>query len=238
MLHSLSSRTPSARRARTRFAWLVLVTLAFPAIAQDTPPATATGTGVQAPPPPTTLKRRDEDLFKDESGREVPVSQYIPLSDQAVQEMRKELNAALETVNEARESKDAVRLNCVNDKVTAMKGILRISEDAMVALQEAMVSNANEKARYEFGKIKVAKKKMGQLAREAKNCAGAEASYTGEAEVTLEEDEELLGTDPYYGYGDFFANPEDYVSRGDQSLPGDGDSVDGRLPPVSSYQGD
>jgi hypothetical protein len=216
-----------------RWSMVLLLVGGVPALAQtaEAPPP-SDGTAA-APKPP----RRDENLFKDEGGREVPVSQYLQLSDQSVQEMRKELTNALEILRAAREAKDAVRLNCVNDKITAMKGILRISEDSFISLQEAMSSNANEKARYEFGKIKVSRKKMAQLSTEASNCSGAEASYTGGAEVVLEEDQSLLGSDPYYGDPDFFSSPEDVIVEGDTSLPGDNTPIDSRPPPASPFQG-
>jgi hypothetical protein len=254
MLKTTADRSKT-KSSLLRFAVLALLVGGVPAMAQSddgSAPSTHDATGSDttttepAPPEATTPAepkapeptRRDEDLFKDESGRDVPVSQYIPLSDQSLQEMRKELTDALSTLKSARDAKDAVRLNCVNDKITAMKGILRISEDAFISLQEAASSNANDKARYEFGKIKVARMRMGKLSADASNCAGAEATYTGGAEVVLEEDQELLGTDPYYGYGDFFASPEDYIVGGDQTLPGDNSPIDARPPPASPFQGD
>ena len=52
--------------------------------------------------------------------------------------MREILSRVLKHLEEAREERDVIKLNCVNEKLTAIKGLLKISEQADVSMQEAL----------------------------------------------------------------------------------------------------
>ena len=178
----------------------------------------------------------------------VDPSKFLPMGEKSIQEMRTALRLGLDTLRQAREAKDAVRLNCVNDRITAMKGIMKISEDAYIALQEAMATNAIENARYEFGKIRVSQQKMKDLRTQAENCAGAEATFSGGTEIEVEEEASPTVTETYYDpstSGSFFneTTSTEAVSSGvDDGLNAEpvagsetqvGGGIDAR-PPVSS----
>lgn len=177
-------------------------------------------------------EEKKNDLFED-AGPDIPVSEYVPEAERMLTEMRADLSKALDQLARARQNKDAVKLNYVNEQVTTMKGILRISEDAFINLQEAMSSNALEKARYEFGKIRVSHRKMKELAAAVQNAKGAEASYTGGTDVQLEVDQAIVGGDPYYGNQEFFTAPQSgVVDSGDDGV-GSEDPPDARPQPAS-----
>jgi myosin heavy subunit len=177
-------------------------------------------------------KPEKSDLFED-AGPDIPVSEYVPQAESMLTEMRTELSKVLDQLARARQAKDAVKLNYVNEQVTTMKGILRISEDAFINLQEAISSNALEKARYEFGKIRVSHRKMKELAAAVANAKGAEASYTGGTDVQLEVDQAVVGGDPYYGNQEFFNAPQSgVVDSGDDGV-GAEDQPDARPQPAS-----
>lgn len=110
-------------------------------------------------------------------------------------QMRAALKAVIGKLEEARASKDVVKLNCVNDKLTNVKGLLRISEQADVALQEAVAKQEDQAANHEFTKVTIARGKVEQLKSEAEQCVGMLAFETGETQVTVEEPE-LPQTDP------------------------------------------
>jgi hypothetical protein len=52
--------------------------------------------------------------------------------------MRGSLSKVLGYFEEAREQRDVLKLNCVNEKLTAIKGLLRVSEQAAVTMMEAL----------------------------------------------------------------------------------------------------
>ena len=109
-------------------------------------------------------------------------------SEEALGEMRGILKKAMQMLADARKSNDAVRLNCVNEKVTQMKGILRVSEDAALALQEHMATNAIDKAQKELSKIRIGRSKLKEALTGANTCSGSEASFVGATTVEVEMD--------------------------------------------------
>jgi hypothetical protein len=120
----------------------------------------------------------------------VPDNQKSSRSAQQLARMRTILTEVLEHLAEAREERDVVKLNCVNEKLTAIKGLLKISEQADVAMQEALARRNSEIAHHEFEKVAVAGTKCEQLFSESEACVGELAVYSGETEVELEVKEE------------------------------------------------
>lgn len=212
-------RSLSFPRLRVLAALVVLG--ATPLIAQDTPP------------PPAG----DDEILFQPKDEEVPVARFQERSNEYLVEMRAALTRGLEILRETREDMDALRLQCVNEKVTAMKGILRISEDANISLQEAIATRATERARYEFNKIRTSRNKMAEMLSAAQNCVGAEASYTGGSDLTVEVDPSVIAQDPYYGDPDFFFTPEDSLTDPSGDELGGDDPPEARPPQVSIYQG-
>ena len=160
----------------------------------------------------------------------IPPSEFIAVSEKRVDDMRGMLKEAVQYVGQARETNDAIRLNCVNDKTLSMKGILRIGEDSFISLQEAMAINNESKGRYEFSKIRVSWKKMKDLRTHARGCVGAEASYTGgtvlDVDVQTAVESNVETTMDYWDVGDGTGRPgSGWVGSGDGAVPGlfDGD---------------
>lgn len=207
---------------RPRILAAVLLLGATPLVAQtDAPPAPAGG---------------EEALFQPKN-EEVPVARFQQTADEYLVEMRAALTKGLDILREAREDMDALRLQCVNDKITAMKGILRISEDANISLQEALATRATERARYEFNKIRTSRNKMAEMLSAAQNCVGAEATYTGGSDLTVEVDPSVIAQDPYYGDPDFFFTPEESLANPPGDTVGGDEPPSARPPQVSIYQG-
>lgn len=162
----------------------------------------------------------------------VPSTRYLEVAQESLGVMRANLTKGLDELKSAREKKDAVQLTCVNEQVTAMKGILRVSEDALVSLQENLAANDTERARFEFRKIQVSKRKMDDLLQAAVNCAGAEATESNTS-VEMEIDESLAIVDPYYGDSSFFFDPATTLVATDGTQLGQEDPPSVRPPPAS-----
>jgi hypothetical protein len=92
----------------------------------------------------------------------------------------------LELLNAARQEKDIQKVNCVNEKLTAAKALLLITERADIALQEHIVKKELASARHEYEKINIAKEKLKLLRSEAQACTG-QLTYTGDTKVDVEE---------------------------------------------------
>lgn len=120
----------------------------------------------------------------------------IAESDRALAAMRSVLRKTLEIEQIARREKDVIRLNCVREKLTAVKGLLRVAEQASVALQEAAARADEEAAHYEFQRIGLAATKVRQIGAEAQGCVGEVAIYTGPVQVVVDIDPEIPPKDP------------------------------------------
>jgi hypothetical protein len=117
-------------------------------------------------------------------------------SNANVGQMRQALKLVLTKLEDARASKDVIKLNCVNEKLTNIKGLLRISEQADVALQEAVARREDQAADHEFTKVAIARQRVDQLRAEAEQCVGLLAFETGPTEVIVEEPADLPALDP------------------------------------------
>ncbi|WP_164006896.1 hypothetical protein [Pyxidicoccus trucidator] len=166
---------------------LVVVLAAGVALAQGQ--ALAPSQPVAKPPAPA--------LSAFEKADDVPDGEKLERSTQALGVMREVLRQVLGKVEEARRTKDVVKLNCANEKLTQIKGLLRISEQADVSLQEALSTKETSTSDHEYTKVMIARQKVGQLRSEAEECIGQLAFRTDEnLFVEVEEPENLPGGDP------------------------------------------
>jgi len=88
-----------------------------------------------------------------------------------VSRVKSALKQVLSRVEEARNEKDIVKLNCVNEKLAQIKQILSVAEGAEIALQEA-IAKSDAGADAEYSKIAIARGKADQLRAEAEECIG------------------------------------------------------------------
>ncbi|MEK7706164.1 MAG: hypothetical protein AAB426_14480 [Myxococcota bacterium] len=120
-----------------------------------------------------------------ESELDVPDHEKPGRSREAIARMREILTRVIKMLEEAREERDVVKLNCINEKLTSIKGLLRIAEQSDVLLQEALARRDTEISSHEFEKIMIANQKCGQLATESEGCVGELAVYAGDTEVEV-----------------------------------------------------
>jgi hypothetical protein len=102
------------------------------------------------------------------------------------------LKDVLKSLEQARNEKDVVKLNCVNEKLTQIKGLLRVADQSNVALQEAVAKADEESAQHEFAKINIANQRAQQLRADAEQCIGQLAYVVDERTVvTVETPEDI-----------------------------------------------
>jgi glutamyl/glutaminyl-tRNA synthetase len=183
--------------ANLLFAGLAFAQVQAPA--PDSPPAPETAPLPPAPqaPPATPPPAEAAAIPPAEREPEYPDPEKLDRSNGALTRMRQHLKDVLEKLEEARNTKDVIKLNCVNEKLTQIKGLLRISEQADVSLQEAVAKRESSAAQHEFTKVTIAGKRVEQLRAEAEECIGQLAFRTDEnLSVEVEEPEGLPGSDP------------------------------------------
>jgi len=115
-------------------------------------------------------------------------------SRRAIDKMRGVLSKVIKYLEEARDQRDVLKLNCVNEKLTAIKGLLRVSEQADVAMQEAIATGESTASEHEYEKIMIASKKVQSLGTESEVCIGELAVYSGQTSVSVEVGDEVVST--------------------------------------------
>ena len=116
--------------------------------------------------------------------------EMIERSNKSLTRMRRALKIVLSKLEEARETKDVIKLNCVNDRLTDVKSMLRISEQADVSLQEALARHDHSKAIHALGTVEANGRKIDQLATESDQCIGLFAFDTAGTTLTVQEPED------------------------------------------------
>lgn len=159
------------------------------------------GTAFAQAPDTTTVTAQNADatvpVTQEEKPSEVPDKEKLRRSVEALARMRDVLRETLQKLEEARNTKDVVKLNCVNEKLTQIKGLLRISEQADVALQESIAKGEAASAEHEFTKVTIARQKVDQLRTEAEECIGQLAFRTDEQQqIEVQEPSYLPDYDP------------------------------------------
>lgn len=111
---------------------------------------------------------------------DLPNPEKVKRSAQVLVRMRKVLKEVTSKFDEARASRDVIKLNCVSEKLGQVKGLLRITEQSDLAMQEAMTKNEGLSVDHEYTKITIAKQRVEQLRAEAEECIGQLAFRTDE----------------------------------------------------------
>jgi hypothetical protein len=150
----------------------------------------ASSSAAQAPPTSPTAPSGLR--VEAQASEQVSDKEKLSQANGDLEQMRGVLKDVLKRLEEARNEKDVVKLNCVNEKLTQIKGLLKIAEQSDVALQESIAQGDEGSAQHEFAKVSIAKQKVDQLRAEAEQCIGQLAYVVDEkTQVTVETPEGL-----------------------------------------------
>lgn len=126
----------------------------------------------------------------------VPIREKQRRVDAMLAEQRVALRHGTELLQEARNTKDIVQLNCVNEKLTQIKGLLKLTENAATSMYDALGADDGPTINHEFTKMFVASQRSRGLRDEAEQCVGERSVYTGRTEVEVEIDSDISPKDP------------------------------------------
>jgi hypothetical protein len=124
----------------------------------------------------------------------IPDAEKVKHSSESLGRMRQSLKDVLKMLEDARNTKDILKLNCVNEKLTQIKGLLRISEQADVSLQESLAKSDSKVALQELTKVGIASEKVQDLEAQARQCLG-QLAYRSDENMVVEVDEPHLTSD-------------------------------------------
>jgi hypothetical protein len=102
----------------------------------------------------------------------------------SIARMKAALKQVLGRAEQARNEKDVVKLNCVNEKLTQMKSLIKVAEQADIALHESIAAKDTGGAT-EFSKIAIARTKVDGLRADSEQCVG-QLAYLVDDKTTIE----------------------------------------------------
>ncbi len=98
---------------------------------------------------------------------------------------------------EARQKKDVIRINCVQEKLARLNTVVEIARQTLKRLrQEAPRDETGDASRLLYEKMMLLKEQAQGLRRDAESCSGEEMSYTGATKVFFEQDKSIPREDP------------------------------------------
>jgi hypothetical protein len=142
-----------------------------PNVTPDTTPATSSGTEAVTPE-----QMRSQ------------AQTFLPQMDQATQAVRRQLE-------QSRESRDVVKVLCLNDKLNQIDVAIRAARDRMPVLTAALDKNDAENSRHEFAVLQVLRDRVRTLVQESNQCIGEEAGFVGESKVIVNIDPGIPSND-------------------------------------------
>ncbi len=162
------------------------------------------------------------------AGARIPA--MVAEAQEAQLSMNQGMRRTVDILREARQGSDIVRMSCVNEKLTVIKGIIRISEDAFRGLTQASSRNDEDQASYEHNKIMISRDRVNSLTVQAVNCVGSSATATGETETQVDEaraiqNRNVLATKPVFGDSRSWQDTE--VAQTETEEPGSDDGEEG-----------
>ncbi len=130
--------------------------------------------------------------------------QKVKKAKKMLKEMHSILTYALQVHKEASEKQDVQKLNGVNEALSAIKGLLRLSEQSFVLLQESVAKNNARTAEHEFVKISIAYTKLKDLYGRVRSLTRPTAGGSVDGRPVIERilDPDLPTEDPLEGLKD------------------------------------
>ena len=193
------------------FEWLTgrglhLVTVTAVAVALSLSP-TSSALAVEDGPEEATGMR-------DFSGAELSPQQKLSFAQSTAADLQTTINKILALVTEAQQRKDVILLNCLNDKLIGLRGLLKVAEDGKLNLQEAIARENLDLQEHNYRKVAIAEDQARLITAEAEACAGA-AGYSDAAGTIVSVTVEGQST----GGADEFGTPNDSATRPADSSP-------------------
>ena len=131
-----------------------------------------------------------------------------------IEKMHKMVKSGFAELQEARTASNVGRVNCVNDALTAMKGLLRLAEGNFLSMQEAASRKATKDVEHEFIKVTIAYNKTDELNGQLKGCGGpsTDGAIDGRPYIEKNIETDTPNVDPTEGLKDLAPALENTVS--------------------------
>jgi len=112
--------------------------------------------------------------------------EMVTESERLIEEMGGMHVRVLTLQGSARKAKDVIKLNCVNEKLLAVKQLLNIADDAKVELTEAIAGGDSPSQVHQYGQVKLAHERTLAERDNAEGCIGEEIVFVGPTQIDVD----------------------------------------------------
>ncbi len=141
--------------------------------------------GDPAAPAPAPTKELPDVTLPGEKKVDLSPREMSTRADDLIKEMEATHRAVLEMQAAAKQAKDVIKLNCVNENLLAVKQLLNIADAAENELDEASARSDRSEQVHQFGQITIASEKSQAARNEAQACIGEELHFVGKNDITV-----------------------------------------------------
>jgi hypothetical protein len=155
-------------------------------------------------------------LVATSAGAQQPKTDKLDAAADNISRMKSSLKQVLGRAEQARNEKDVVKLNCVNEKLTQIKALIKVAEQADIALHES-VATKDTGGEAEFSKIAIARTKVDHLRADSEQCVG-QLAFMVDEKTTVEVEQPTgmpITTETGLGVVNRTKNPADEVAQFD-----------------------
>jgi len=136
-------------------------------------------------------------LPDDEELEALPPSERKLRASQELDTMRTVLSRVRQLLEDTRENdRDVLKLNCINEKLSAIKGFLKVAEKAQLSLEKSADEGKKKGQVHKLKLILLASMRVQALGEEAETCTGEAAQYSGAPDLDVDVDEDVRTDNP------------------------------------------
>ena len=110
--------------------------------------------------------------------------------------MRETEKRILGLQSRAAKDRDMVKLNCVGDKLTQVRGHMTVTDQSLQTMNAAIGKGDDNARQHEFTRVTILYQKVATLGTEAEQCIGEDVSYVGATTVDITVDPSVPPGDP------------------------------------------
>lgn len=121
----------------------------------------------------------------------------IERATEIVNGMKSTLTGTNEVLERVRtEEQDILKLNCLNEKVAAIKGFVKVGEKSHEELKSAVSAGDKEAEKHHYTLVAIGGEKVGELGEQALVCAGEVLRFSEDTVVDRTIDPNIAEVDP------------------------------------------
>lgn len=130
-------------------------------------------------------------------GDSLASDQKLGEAQRKIDRMRSVLGSTTDLLEDVRQTDgDIIRLNCINEKLAAMKGFVKVSEQSYSSLRDAASRDDSAAESHHFSLINVSDTRVRELGEEAQLCVGEVQVFVDEVIADRREDPGNADIDP------------------------------------------